>query len=135
MPALAEATWSERAFFRGNEVRAALSDADGYAFDVARREELDRRSGYLGYDDEAEEARRRDALAGAQRLARDAQAAQARDVLREDLLADAFGVAAWSIGVKPGEDPGPERLAMISDERLRFVLGFAMPATAEAGVP
>ena len=44
--------------------------------------------------------------------------------------ADAFGVAHWSIGVPLGEEPTPQRLALLPDKRLRFVIAYAMPSFA-----
>jgi hypothetical protein len=48
------------------------------------------------------------------------------------LIADAFGVAQWAIGVPAGEQVPPERLRMLPDQRLRFIVGAA--AVAAGGV-
>lgn len=127
-PVLAEMTRSERGYY-GHDVGHFLGIARDYAFDEARREEIDRGLGYEGYVDAVEQARRADMLAGARRLARDVEAAAAADRLRADLLADAFGVAQYAIGVPPGEAVPPERLATLRDQRLRFVVGAAAVAT------
>jgi hypothetical protein len=48
--------------------------------------------------------------------------ASARDALQLTLLADAFGVAAWAIGLQGGVVPEPGRLALLPDVRIRYVL-------------
>jgi hypothetical protein len=65
-------------------------------------------------------------------LAEQIDAARARGTLDELLLADAFGMAAWSVGVPPGEEPLVEQLRKIGDPRLRLVLATA-PAVIPAG--
>lgn len=54
------------------------------------------------------------------------EAASERGALKPDLLADAFGVAAWVIGAEPGEEPSVTQLAHLSDPRLRVALGYSM---------
>jgi hypothetical protein len=51
---------------------------------------------------------------------------------RSDVFADALGVALWSIGVPPGEEPHVRQLAMISDPRIRLIVGLFIPTTASA---
>jgi hypothetical protein len=99
-----------------------------YASDQVAREQANEAVGYQGYAGEVESSLRADFLAGAQRLARDINAADAAGQLRTDLLADAFGVAQWAIGVPAGEQVPPERLALLPDERLRFTVGLAAAA-------
>ena len=132
MPDLAEASSRERDFFHEGGVDEALRAASDYGFEETRRHEIDKALSYERYSDEAEAVRRRDALQGAQLLARDVRAAEASGGLQKDLIADAFGVAHWSIAVPIGEQPAPQRLALLADERLRFVIGTAMPARASA---
>ena len=52
-------------------------------------------------------------------------AAREQGTLKEDLLADAFGLAAWVIGAQPGEEPNARRLAYLPDPRLRVALGLS----------
>lgn len=130
-PLLAEYTVDERHYYH-DQIDRFLEAAAEYAFDEARREEIDRAIGYERPDDLAEQALRGDLRRGAQRLARDVEAAEARGLIRRDLLADAFGVAQWAIGISAGAPVPPERLALLPDERLRFVVGAA--AVAAGGV-
>jgi hypothetical protein len=128
MPVLAEETHDYRRQFRGAGLRAMLARGRDYAFDQASREQINEALGYSDLADAVEEERRREALDGARLLLRDVEAARANELLHEGLLGDAFGIAAWAIGVRPGEEAVPERLALLADLRLRFVLGFAAPA-------
>jgi hypothetical protein len=130
-PELAGNTRGERSFYR-RFIEHFLAAPSEYAFDEAKRQDTDRAIGYERYSDPVEEALRADLLSGAQRLARDIEAARAGGALRPDLLADAFGVSQWAIGIPAGEQVPPERLAMLPDERLRFVVGAA--AVAAGGV-
>ncbi len=130
-PRLAENTREAREVYH-DFIDLFLATARDYAFDAIKREDTDRAVGYDRYSDPVEEALRADLLEGAQQLARDIEAAQAAGTLRSDLLADAFGVAQWATGVPAGEPVPPERLAMLPDARLRFVVGAA--AVAAGGV-
>ena len=130
MPYLAESSGRERDFFHEGGVDEAFRAATDYGFEETRRHEIDKIVGYERYSDEVEAARRRDALRGAQLLSRQVSAAEASGDLHKDLVADAFGVAHWSIAVAIGEQPSPDRLALLADERLRFVIGTGMPARA-----
>jgi hypothetical protein len=56
--------------------------------------------------------------------------AEDRGELNRDLFADALGVASWAINVAVGEQPRAERLALINDPRVTFVIGFMSPAFA-----
>jgi len=131
-PGLAESTAEARRWYH-EYVASFLDLATDYAFNEERRARIDRIVGYEQPDDPVEEALRADLLRGAQRLMRDVEAAEASGRLRRDLIADAFGVAQWAIGVPPGKPVPPERLAMLADDRLRFVVGAA--AVAAGGVP
>ncbi len=53
------------------------------------------------------------------------EAASDHGLLKQDLLADAFGVAAWVIGAGPREAPSLAQLLHLSDPRLRVVLGYS----------
>lgn len=53
--------------------------------------------------------------------------ARQRGRLDEELLADAFGVASWAIGVEPGQEPDFHQLSHLSDERLQLVVGRFTP--------
>ncbi|HET7486173.1 MAG TPA: hypothetical protein VFJ64_12460 [Solirubrobacterales bacterium] len=129
MPLLAEETQANREQFRGAGMRAILQLGRDYSFDEATRHQINERIGYTEVVDEVEEERRREALNGARRLLRDVDAARANEIFRPDLLADAFGLASWAIGVPPGSVVPLERLVLLDDLRLRFVLGYASPAT------
>ncbi|MGC1853377.1 MAG: hypothetical protein WA687_13155 [Solirubrobacterales bacterium] len=48
--------------------------------------------------------------------------AMEREAFCPDLLADAFGVATWSIGVEPGVEPHKSQLDLLSDRRLRVAI-------------
>jgi hypothetical protein len=133
MPDLAEATSGSRDFFR-RDVESIAERAAAYARNEAERKTIDMMAGYVGHMEEEEE-RREETKRGAQLLIRQVEEARAEERLREDLLADAFGVAAWSIGVKPGATVAPERLALLGDVRLRFIVGYAAPAVAASVVP
>jgi hypothetical protein len=50
--------------------------------------------------------------------------------LDRELLADAFGVAAWSIGAEPGREPDVGRLSHLADARMRLVVGRFTPLVA-----
>jgi len=128
MPDLAEATSGSRDFFR-RDVERIAERAAAYARNEVERREIDQMAGYEGHLEEEEE-RREEAMQGAQLLIRNVETARAKERLREDLLADAFGVASWSIGVQPGATVTPERLALLGDVRLRFIVGYAAPAIA-----
>lgn len=131
MPRLAAETEGQRAVFHADgAIDAVLERARDYGFVEEQRRRIDADIGYVRYDDAAEAAWRADALAGARELARHAEEAQAHRRLKPSLLADAFGVAAASIRLAPGETPSPERLALLPDRRLRFVVGIAIPADA-----
>ncbi len=132
LPDLAEATARDRTFFREGALEVVFERTRGYASDEARRADIDAAVGYEGFDDEEEAKRRREALRGAQLLARDLEAAEARGTLRPDLLCDAFGVAFWAIGVRAGGIVSEKRLALIGDTRLRFAIGLATPVTMPA---
>jgi hypothetical protein len=132
MQDLAEATRDSRDFFR-REVRTVTEYAAAYAKQEAERKAINEITDYSGHLEEEEE-RREEALQGAQQLIRHVELARAEERLREDLLADAFGVAAWSIGVKPGDRVPAERLALLGDLRLRFIVGYAAPAVASSVV-
>jgi hypothetical protein len=123
-PVLAENSREQRDYYR-EELRKVLELARDYAFEEARREEIDRQLRYRGYSDEQERARREDLRLGAQQLMRDFDGAEASNVLRRDLLADAFGVAQYAVGIPVGEDVPLERLWTLADRRLRFVVGGA----------
>ena len=70
----------------------------------------------------------------ASRLTREIQTARELGTLQEELLADAFGVAAWAIVAEPGAVVDRARTALLADERLRFVLDHANgEMTASAG--
>jgi hypothetical protein len=56
--------------------------------------------------------------------------AKSREELDRDLFADALGVASWAINVPVGAQPAPDRLALLSDTRITFVVGFLSPAFA-----
>ena len=127
-PTLAEQAYAERQYYH-NGVKRFLGMADEYAFDVARRQDIDRASGYAGYDDEVAAAHRADLLRGAQQLARDARTAEPAVALRPALVAEPFWLAQHAIDVPAGEDVAPVRLALLSDGRLRFVVGAAAVAT------
>jgi hypothetical protein len=129
MPDFAAESSTHRKFFR-EEVPKVLERAREYAFDQVRREDIDAEIGYGGYSDEEEEERRREAMGGAQLLSRHVEGAESEGVLHRVLLADAFGMAAWSIGIPPDSEAPPERLALLADPRLRFVLGYAAPSIA-----
>lgn len=131
-PTLAENTRSDRDYYHGS-VEQFLAIPGEYAYNEAVREEIDGVSGYRTYEDEVEQALRSDLRGGAQRLARDLEWASARELLRPGLIADAFGVAQWAIGVRAGEQVPPERLWMLPDQRLRFIVGAA--AVAAGAVP
>jgi hypothetical protein len=126
-PTLAENTRSDRAYYHGS-VEQFLAMPSEYAYNEAVREQIDSVSGYRGYEDEVEQALRSDLRGGAQRLARDLEWASARDLLRPGLIADAFGVAQWATGVRAGQQVPPERLWMLPDQRLRFIVGAAAVA-------
>ena len=127
-PNLAENSRAERTYYHG-DIQRFLGMAHEYAFDEARRDEIDANLAYSGYSDEVESARRADLRGGAQRLVRDLQAAEAAGRVRHDLIADAFGVAQYAVGIPAGEEVPLERLAMLSDPRLRFIIGAAAVAT------
>lgn len=129
---LAELTADDRAFFHEGALALVFERAHGYAFDEARREDLNAEVGWEVLDEAEEQRRRAEALVGAQLLARGLQEARASETLRPELLADAFGVACWAIGVRAGrgEIVSEERLALLADLRLRFVIGTAMPVIA-----
>jgi hypothetical protein len=133
-PELAELTAEDRAFFHEGALAVTLERAHSYAFDEARREDLNAEVGWEVLDDAEEQRRRDEALLGAQMLARALQGATARGSLRPELLADAFGVACWAIGVRAGrgEIVSEERLSLLADIRLRFVIGMAMPVVASS---
>jgi hypothetical protein len=48
--------------------------------------------------------------------------AMERGAFDPDLLADAFGVGAWSIGVEVGREPDKRRLDLLADKRLQVAL-------------
>ena len=50
--------------------------------------------------------------------------------LKPELMADALGVASWAINTEVGFQPKPDRLAMLADARMMFVVGFLSPAIA-----
>jgi hypothetical protein len=50
--------------------------------------------------------------------------------LDTDLIADALGVASWAIDVPVGVDPPPNRLRLLADSRLEFVIAYCAPALA-----
>jgi hypothetical protein len=56
--------------------------------------------------------------------------AEAGALLDRVLLADAFGVAAWSIGSEAGEQPTYNELGHLADARLRLAVGRFMPLVA-----
>jgi hypothetical protein len=132
-PALAESSRAERDYYH-RDIERFLAAPRDYAFDEAKRADTDRAVGYERYGGEVEQALRSDLLDGAQRLARDIDAAAAAGRIRPDLLADAFGVAQWAIGVRAGEAVPPERLAMLPDQRLRFMVGAAAVAAGAVAV-
>jgi hypothetical protein len=126
-PLLAEHSAEAREWHR-DLVDDILVLSRDYAFDEAPRQDTDAAVGYERYDDAVEQALRQDLLLGAQRLARDVRAAEGAGTIRKPVLADAFGVAQWAIGVPAGQQVPPARLAMLPDERLRFVVGAASVA-------
>ena len=127
-PLLAGNSASERDYYR-RDIERFMTLARDYAVDEARREQIDARLGYGRYASEEEEARRADLRAGSQRLLRDLEQADAEARLKRDLLADAFGVAQSAIGVPPGEEVPLDRLLLLEDSRLRFIVGAAAVAT------
>jgi hypothetical protein len=127
-PVLAANSAAERYYYQADIERFRTLARD-YAVDEARREEIDARLGYERYASEEEEARRADLRAGSQRLLRDLERAEADGRLRRDLLADAFGVAQYAIGIPAGEEVPLERLVLLADSRLRFIVGAAAVAT------
>jgi hypothetical protein len=133
-PVLAALSSDERRHYH-EHLDAYLGLVVDYAFDEARREEIDERLGVTAVADAAERARRADLRRGAQRLARDLEAASAAGVLRRDLLADAFGVASYAIAVPPGEEVTWSRLMMLADVRLRFIVGAAASALGSSIAP
>ena len=50
--------------------------------------------------------------------------------LKPELIADALGVASWAINVDVGTQPSADRLGLLTDERIIFVVGFLSPAYA-----
>jgi hypothetical protein len=58
----------------------------------------------------------------AERILREVESAETAGMLSRDLLGDAFGVAAWAIEAAPGTEPNEQRVALLADERLRFVI-------------
>ncbi len=133
-PMLAEASASDREFFHQGALDPLLERTRMYALDEARREDINAEVGWEVLDDEEETRRRREALLGAKLLARGIETAEAHDKLRKDLLADAFGVACWAIGIRAGSAvPVDERrLTLIADIRLRFAIGHGMPVATPA---
>lgn len=64
-------------------------------------------------------------------LADQVEAARDQQRLDESLLADAFGLAAWSVGVDPGAEPQSWQIRMLGDPRLQLAVGTA-PIAATA---
>jgi hypothetical protein len=125
-PRMAELTGGYRRHYSDN-LAGYLVLADGYVRDKALRDSIAAAQPYLLDNFHL----RDDLLAGADRLAGDVQGARDEGTLREDLLADAFGVAQYTVGAEPGERLDPAQLVLISDQRLRFLV-VASSAVAEA---
>jgi hypothetical protein len=123
-PDLAERSLADREYYHGSPELFTDWPRD-YAYDAAAQEQINAAIGYVETSGAVAEALRADFRDGAQRLTRDIAAARARSVFRVDVLADAFGVAQWAIGVRAGDPAPPDRLAMLPDSRLRFVVGAA----------
>jgi hypothetical protein len=79
---------------------------------------------------EAEELDPDRVWATARLLVAQVEFAEASAVLDRKLLADAFGVAAWSIGAEPGDEPDVGQLNNLADARLRLVVGRFTPLVA-----
>lgn len=79
---------------------------------------------------EAEELDPEELAATAQLLHSQIEDADERGVLDRELLADAFGVAAWSIGADPGQEPRVHQLNHLADPRLRLAVGRFTPLVA-----
>jgi hypothetical protein len=131
---LAYNTSTERRYYHDHIERFLELPAE-YSFDEARRERIDQDLDYQRPGVPAEQALRADFRRAAQRLTRDIEAANAGQRLREGLVADAFGVAQWAIGVPAGTPAPQERLGMLRDERLRFIVGTAAVAVGGARAP
>jgi hypothetical protein len=116
MPAVAEGSRAHRETWRG-DIGAILPDLQGLALDEGERALVAKQLG-----DEFDPDRVRET---AMLLSNQLQAASERGNLAPELLADAFGVAAWAICVGPREEPSVAQLSHLADPRLRFALGYS----------
>lgn len=73
-------------------------------------------------------------VAAGKRLAPRVRAAKNRGELDEDLLADAFGVASWAIGLERNQIPSPAQAGLLSGSDIRFVVEFFVPVAQVVGM-
>lgn len=116
-PAIAEQSYEHRQFLRRSidkvlsELLALRDDEKASALATVVADELDPHQ----------------VAATAASLGEQVHQAKLEGNLDEELLADAFGVALWSIGAEPGEEPTVHQLSHLSDERIQLVVGRILP--------
>lgn len=123
VPTLAEQSAEHRAFVRPlgasiiERLRRVHSDASEQERTAARLE-------LLGDDRESAD-RALNELA-------DSVLASGPGGLSAELLSDAIGLATWSMGLRPGEEPSRQQLRFLPDERLRVLIAAYAPVSAVA---
>jgi hypothetical protein len=125
MPTIAEESYEHRAVWK-ESIEQILSGIRALGVDETARTLVAR---HLGDELDVRDVRSTALLLGDQ-----LQAADDRGILNQDLLADAFGVAAWVIGASPREEPSLAQLSYLSDPRLQIALGYSA-LTEPAGPP
>jgi hypothetical protein len=116
-PGVAEASRGHRAVFH-ERIDHILRDLREYATS-------DTAAALMSVEaEELDEGRVRDT---ARRFVAQIDAADAEGRFDRELLADAFGVAAWSIGAGPAEEPTVGQLSHLADARLRLAIGRFTP--------
>jgi hypothetical protein len=115
-PRIAAASYAHRTAWK-QDIERTVEDLKRLAVDERTRALI---AAHLGDEFDPETVRQTAVLLGNQ-----LEAASEQGTLMHDLLADAFGVAAWSIGAQPREEPTSYQLVHLSDPRLRVVLGYS----------
>lgn len=119
-PTIAEQSHEHRAIFRDRihdlirRLRESVADDRATALASVEAEELDPGG----------------VFATARLLVAQIDVAEAGGLLDCELLADAFGVAAWSIGTEPGQRSNVGQLSHLADARLRLAVGRFTPMVA-----
>jgi len=58
--------------------------------------------------------------------------AEEAEKLDGELLADGLGIASWTLGDPPGSVPSADRVKLLSDPRVRYLVRYYTPAVAVA---